>query len=147
MTDSSNSKSCSAPAARYDCQPVPSAQLWTGRVLTTLVVLFLLLDAAVRLIVPPLVVQDSVHLGFPVHLNPVLGVILLVVTPLYVIPRTALLGAVLLTSFLGGAVAILMRAGSPLFMELLPVLFGVFVWAGLLLRDAQLRVVFPLRRA
>ena len=93
------------------------------------------------------VVQACQRLGFPVSLSPILGVLLTLGTLLYAIPRTAALGAVVLTGYLGGAVAIQMRAGSPLFETLFPVIFGLVIWGGIYLRDARLRGVFPIRRA
>ena len=129
---------------------VPSlskAQLWTGHALTVLAVLFMLFDATGKFAMPPQVVQASERLGFPVSLSVTLGFILTVSTILYAIPRTSVLGAVLLTGYLGGAVAIQMRAGSPLFETIFPVLFGVLVWAGLLLRDPHLRRLFPVGHA
>jgi hypothetical protein len=120
-------------------------QLWTGRVLTTLSVLFMLFDAAGKFMMPIQVVQACQRLGFPVNLSPTLGVLLTLSTLLYSIPRTAVLGAVLLTGYLGGAVAIQMRAGSPVFETVFPVIFGVVIWAGIYLRDCSLRKVFPIR--
>jgi len=126
---------------------VPHAkwQVWTGRVLSTLAVLFLLFDALGKLTVPAFVVEACTRLGFPIHLSVTIGVLLTVSTILYAIPRTAVLGAVLLTGYLGGAVAIQMRAGSPLFETVFPVIFGILVWAGIYLRDCRLRRVFPMR--
>jgi len=125
---------------------VPNAkwQVWTGRVLSTLAVLFLLFDAVGKLTVPPFVAEACTRLGFPVHLSVTIGVLLTVSTILYAIPRTAVLGAILLTGYLGGAVAIQMRAGSPLFETVFPVIFGIVVWAGIYLRDCRLRRVFPI---
>ncbi len=120
-------------------------RLWTGRVLSTLAVLFLLSDAVGKLIMPVWVVQAFVRLGFPTSLGLGIGILLLICTVLYAIPRTAILGAVLLTGFLGGAVAIQIRAGSPLFETDFPVLFGLLVWAGIYLRDDRLRKLLPLR--
>ena len=97
---------------------VSKSRLWTGRVLTALVALFLLLDAAGKLMMPVQVVEAFSRLGFPVSLGPGLGVLLLVSTLVYLIPRTAVLGVILLTGFFGGAVAIQLRAGSPLFETL-----------------------------
>ncbi len=94
---------------------------------------------------PVQVVQACQRLGFPVNLSPTLGVLLTLSTLLYAVPRTAVLGAVLLTGYLGGAIAIQMRAGSPLFETVFPVLFGIVVWAGIYLRDCRLRRVFPVR--
>lgn len=120
-------------------------QLWTGRVLTTLSVLFLLFDAAGKFMMPVQVVEACRRLGFPVSLSPTLGVLLTLSTLLYAIPRTAVLGAVLLTGYLGGAVAIQMRAGSPVFETVFPVIFGILIWGGIYLRDCRLRRVFPVR--
>ena len=120
-------------------------QVWTGRVLSTSSVLMLLLDAAGKFMMPTQVVQACQRLGFPVHLSPTLGVLLTLSTLLYAVPRTAILGAVLLTGYLGGAVAIQLRAGSSLLETIFPALFGIIVWAGIYLRDARLRRVFPVR--
>lgn len=116
-----------------------------GRGLTALTVLFLLFDAAGKFVLPQHVVDASIRLGLPVHLNFALAMILTVTTLLYLLPATAVLGAVLLTGYLGGAVAIQLRAGSPGIEAIFPVLFGCVVWAGILLRDVHLRQVFPLR--
>jgi hypothetical protein len=121
------------------------ASLWSGRVFSTLAVLFLLFDAAGKFMMPAPVVEAFRRLGFPTSLGPSVGVLIVVSTVLYVIPRTAVFGAVLLSAFFGGAVAIQMRAGSPLFETVFPVIFGVIVWGGLYLRDCRLRQVFPIR--
>lgn len=122
------------------------AQLWTGRVLTILAVLFLLFDALGKLLVPPQVAEASARLGISIRLDHALGVILLVSTALYLFPRTTALGAAVLTGYLGGAVATQIRVGSPFFETLFPVLFSVLLWAGIVLRDPELRAVFPVRR-
>lgn len=127
-------------------QSTSKGRLWTGRVLTGLSALFLLFDAIGKLVMPPQVTEACTRLGFPLALIPSIGVLLLVCTAVYALPRTTILGAVLLTGFLGGAVAIQMRAGSPLFETVFPVLFGVLVWAGILLRERRLLDLFPLRR-
>jgi hypothetical protein len=121
-------------------------KLWTGRALTGLTVLFMLFDAVGKFVMPQQVVQAFARLGFPTALGVSIGVLLFVSTILYAIPRTAVLGAVLLTGYLGGAVAIQMRAGSSAFETVFPVLFGVIAWAGIYLRDCKLRAVFPVRR-
>lgn len=121
-------------------------RIWTGRVISTLAILFLLFDAIGKFVMPPPVVQAFTRLGFPPSLGISIGVLLALSTLLYAIPRTSVLGAVLLTGYLGGAVAIQMRAGSPTFEALFPVLFGVFAWIGIYLRDCSLRAVFPLHR-
>lgn len=124
---------------------ISKTRLWSGRVLSALAVLFLLFDAVGKLFMPTFVVEAFARLGFPTSLGVGIGVLLLICTVVYAIPRTAVLGAVLLTGFLGGAVAIQMRAGSPVFETIFPVIFGVIAWAGILLREERLFVVFPLR--
>lgn len=128
--------------------PAPNkALVWTGRVLSGLVILFMLMDAVMKLMVLPIVVETSGQLGWSGDKMFTLGVILLVCTLLYIYPRTAVLGAVLLTAYLGGAVATHMRIGSPLFSHaLFGVYLGLFLWGGLYLRDEKLRALFPLRR-
>ena len=120
--------------------------LWTGRVLTGLAVLFLLIDAFGKFANLPQVTEACVRLGIPLSQTFAIGVLLLVSTLVYAIPRTAVLGAVLLTGYLGGAVAIQMRAGSSTFETVFPVIFGVIVWAGVFLRICGLRKVFPILR-
>jgi hypothetical protein len=95
----------------------------------------MVLDAASHLAKPTPVVDAFAQLGLPLHLSVGIGVIALVCTTLYVIPRTSALGAILLTGYLGGAVAIQLRAGAALFPLVFPVLFGALVWIGLFLRD------------
>ncbi len=117
--------------------------MWTGRVLSGIAVLFLLFDAFGKFTMPSYVVDACTRLGIPVSQGVSIGALLLVSTIIYVIPRTAVLGAVLLTGYLGGAVAIQMRAGSSTFETVFPVIFGIIVWAGIYLRDCGLRRVFP----
>jgi hypothetical protein len=124
---------------------VSRARLWTGWILTGLVVLFMLFDAVGKLVMPAAVVSAFLRLRFPVSLGPTIGVVLLIATVLYAIPRTSVLGAVLITGFLGGAVAVQMRAGSPLFETLFPIIFGVLTCAGICLRDPLLVALMPLR--
>jgi hypothetical protein len=112
-------------------------------------VLFLVMDSVMKLLAMPVVLSTSAELGFPgtPALAHTLGVILLICTALYVYPRTAVLGAVLLTAFLGGTVATHLRVGNPLFTHMLfGVYLGMLLWAGLYLRDASLRALFPWRR-
>ncbi len=132
------SQSLSSPVA-----PSKGA-LWTGRVLTILTVLFLLFDAFGKFVRPVPVTDAFTRLGLPIATSVTIGVLLTVCTILYAIPRTAVLGAVLLTGYLGGAVAIHLRAGSPLFETVFPVLFGVLAWLGIYLRCRTLRLVLPL---
>jgi hypothetical protein len=117
--------------------------LWTGRILSILAVLFMLFDAVGHLLKPAPVVQAFLQLEFPLSLSICLGIIELVCVLIYVIPRTAVLGAVLITGYLGGAVTIHMRVGNPVFECIFPILIGILFWAGLLLRDLRLRAIFP----
>jgi hypothetical protein len=118
--------------------------LWTGRILAALSALFLLFDAAGHLIVPAAVVEAFNRLGYPLGLSPALAIIELFCLAAYVIPRTAMLGAILLTGYLGGTVATHLRVRDPLFDTLFPIIFGVMVWAALYLRDPRLRALIPL---
>ncbi len=112
-----------------------AARRWSGRIVSGVTVLFLLADTAMHLANIAPVQQASTRLGLPVGLAPVFGVIELICLATYLVPRTAVLGAVLLTGYLGGAVAIHLRAGSSLFAEaLFPIYVGVLVWGGLMLR-------------
>jgi len=124
--------------------PTSAGMLWTGRILTVLVALFLIFDCSVKLVKAPSAVQGSVQLGYPESTVVPIGVVLLVCLVLYLIPRTSILGAVLLTGYLGGATATMVRASSP--WILFPVLIGMLVWAGIYFRDDQLRAMIPLRR-
>jgi hypothetical protein len=117
-------------------------QLWTGRVLSGIVSAFFLMDGAMKLAKPAPVVQATLRLGYPESTILGIGIVLLVCTVLYLIPRTALFGAVLLTGYLGGAVATQVRVSAPWFNILFPVFFGCVVWAGLYLRDRRLRSIF-----
>jgi hypothetical protein len=116
-----------------------SAALWIGRVIGALGVLFLAFDGAMKLVQPAPVVEASSRLGFSGASLVAIGVVLLVSTLLYVIPRTAVLGAVLLTGYLGGAVATHVRSGDPAFPILFPVIFGTLLWVSLYLRSERLR--------
>jgi hypothetical protein len=124
-----------------------SGRLWAGRILTALPVLFLLFDVVIHFMKPPVVVTGFEQLGWSASLSVPLAIVELVCLVLYLIPRTSVLGAVLLTGYLGGAVATNLRVGAPLFTNILfPVYVGVFLWGGLYLRDARLRGVFPVRK-
>jgi len=136
----------SAPSPCAEPQPTTKGRLWTGRILTCLAGLFLLFDGVCKLFNPSFVVQASQHLGLPVNLAVGIGVLLIVCTLLYLIPRTAVLGAVLLTGYLGGAVAIHLRAGSTTFETVFPVIFALIAWAGIYLREPRICPVLPLRR-
>ena len=122
------------------------AMIWTGRVLSALPALFLLMDAAMKLFPPEFVVKATTEAGFSARVIVPLGVVLLVSTLLYLIPPTAVLGAILLTGYLGGAVATNVRAKPGWFTILFPVLFGVLLWLGLWLREPRLRALVFWRR-
>jgi hypothetical protein len=117
--------------------------LWVGRVTSALVVLFLLFDGFIKVMKLAPAVEGTARLGYPAGVVVPLGIVLLACTLFYVIPRTSVLGAILLTGYLGGATATQVRMSDPWF--LFPVGVGVLVWLGLYLRDAQLRAVVPLR--
>jgi hypothetical protein len=118
---------------------------WIGAALSGVACLFLLFDGAVKLANLAPVLDANARLGYPSGIVPGVGILLIACTVLYAIPRTAVLGAVLLTGYLGGAVASHVRIGDPLFPVLFPVFFGALVWAGLLLRDEKLRSILPIR--
>lgn len=121
---------------------------WTGRLLWTVVVAFLALDGVTKVIRLPQMVDGVTKLGYPDGAVRGIGVVLILCLTLYVIPRTAVLGAILLTGYLGGAVATHVRIGSPLLgFVLLPVYVGVMLWGALYLRDARLRALIPFRSA
>jgi hypothetical protein len=116
--------------------------LWAGRIISGLPVLFLLIDGAMKLVKPAPVVEATVGLGYPESVIVPIGVVLIVCTILYLIPKTSVLGAILLTGYLGGAVATHVRTGESLFSIIFPVIFGVLLWLGLYLRDSRLRALF-----
>ncbi|RIK30049.1 MAG: hypothetical protein DCC55_37545 [Chloroflexi bacterium] len=127
-------------------KPMPKTTLWAGRILSALLALFLLFDGVIKVVNIQPVVDASILLGLPVDLAPSLGLLLLACVAVYLIPQTAILGAILLTGYLGGAVAIHARVGGELFSLVLPVLLGALLWGGLYLRDEHLRTLIPLRR-
>jgi hypothetical protein len=125
-------------------QAVSKKSLWAGRIVSGFTVLFCLTDGVMKLFKPSFVVEASVHkLGFPESDIVGIGVVLLTCTVLYVIPRTTILGAILLTGYLGGAVASQIRAGTGWFDAMFAATFGVLVWAGLWLRDSRVRTLLP----
>jgi hypothetical protein len=127
--------------------PISKGRRWAGRILSALPVAFLLLDGVMKVARPAFVVEATVKLGYPESVIIGLGIVLLACTALYVIPHTAVLGAILLTGFLGGAVATHVRVGNPLFTHVLfPVYLALLIWGGLFLRDDRLRALVPLRQ-
>ena len=121
--------------------------IWTGRTLSWLAVLFLLFDSTAKLLQVQPVVDGTLQLGYPRDIVFTLGVILLSCVAAYVVPRTSVLGALLLTAYLGGAVATHVRVENPLFSHaLFPTYIAALLWGGLILRDARLRAFLPIRR-
>jgi hypothetical protein len=127
----------------FDTTAAPIARAWTGRILTAIPVLFLTFDALFKLVAPGIVAEASVRLGLPANLAIPLGLLLACCVALYVVRRTAPLGAVLLTGYLGGAVLTHLRIGDPMLSHtLFPVYIGALLWAGLYLRDARVHRLF-----
>jgi hypothetical protein len=121
-------------------QPSKGA-LWTGRILYGIATAFMTFDAVMHTANPAVVQQASVPQGIPAGIMPTVGVIELVIVALLVIPRTAFFGALFLTAYLGGAVAIQVRAGMPVFNVVFPVILATLVWVGLTLRRDDIRRV------
>jgi hypothetical protein len=118
----------------------------TGYGLTGLCTLFLFMDAGMKLMQLPIVLETTMQLGWPTSSVVPLGILLLILALLFVFPPTSILGAVLLTGYLGGAVATHARIGSPLFTHtLFGFYIGIIMWAGIYLRDPVLRSIFPAR--
>lgn len=129
--------------------PVSKPSLWMGRLLSGVVILFMLFDGLIKLVPWPIVTEtmDKIGYGSSETLARSLGVITIVCTVLYTIPPTSILGAILLTGYLGGAMASHVRIGSPLFTHVLFGFYlGLMLWGGLWLRDARLRALVPFRR-
>ena len=124
---------------------VPKKNVWAGRILTWLPAAFLLLDGVAKLFKPLPVVEGTVKLGYAESTIIPIGIVLIVCTVLYLIPRTAVLGAILLTGYLGGAVATHVRAGDGAFGVVFAIAFGALVWLGIYLRDERLRELVPFR--
>ena len=121
----------------------PKRILWVSYILSALPALLLLFSGAMKLMRPPSVIEGFVRLGYDESLALVIGTVELLCTVLYLIPRTSALGAILLTGYLGGAIATHVRMGEPFYA---PVLLGLFVWGGLFLREERLRALIPLRQ-
>ena len=123
-----------------------NARLWGGRIASGIPALFLLVDGAMKLVKPTVVVETTMQLGYPEGVIVPLGLVLLASTILYLVPRTAVLGAILVTGYLGGAVATHVRVGNGAFEVLFPVIVGALVWAGLVLRNPRIADLLPLER-
>ena len=122
---------------------VSKKMLWAGRILSAVPVLMLLFSGVMKLMKPAAVLEGFVGLGYPESLALWIGIVELACAVLYVIPRSSVLGAILLTAYLGGATATHVRIGEPFFI---PIVLGVLVWGGLYLRDERLRTLLPLRQ-
>ena len=114
-------------------------RLWAGRIISTLPALFLLVDGVMKLVKPAVVVEATVQLGYPESAIVPIGIVLVGCTILYLTPRTSVLGAILLTGYLGGAIATHVRVNGPLFNIIFPLIFGAMLWGGLYLRNERLR--------
>src|SRR5262249_16008626 len=124
---------------------VSKRSLWAGRIISALPVLFLLVDAVMKLAKGDVVIKTTLGLGYAETVIVPLGIVLLACVDIYLIPRTAALGAILLTGYLGGAVATQVRAGQGLFEIFFPVVIGTLLWGGLALRNHRLHALIPLR--
>ena len=123
-------------------------KLWTSYAMSGLVILFMLMDGIMKFVKPPEVIEGTLALGFGEQHLPVIGALGLISTLLYSIPRTSILGAILLTAYFGGAVATHVRLDNPLFThQLFTVYFGILIWGGLWLRNSKLRELLPLRQS
>jgi hypothetical protein len=120
--------------------------MWAGRVISALAVLFLIFDSIIKVLKLGPAVEATTQLGYPESLIIGIGILELICLAIYVIPRTSVLGAILLTGYLGGAIATQVRAGSALFSVVFPIIVGVLIWGGLFLREDRLRALIPLRR-
>jgi hypothetical protein len=117
--------------------------LWTGRIMSAVPVLMLIMSAVMKLAKPQPVVDGFVHLGFPLSMVAGLGILELLCTAVYLVPATSILGAILLTGYMGGATVTTLRVGDAYYG---PVILGIMVWGGLYLRDPRLRALLPFRR-
>jgi hypothetical protein len=121
--------------------------VWAGRIMSGIAIIFLLFDSALKLLRLDPAVKGTVQLGYPESVVLGIGIIQFVCLLAYVIPRTSIFGAILLTGYLGGAIATHVRVGSPLFTHILfPIYVALLIWGGLYFRDGQLRALIPLRR-
>jgi hypothetical protein len=126
--------------------PAVKTTIWAGRIISALAVLFLVFDGIIKVLNLAPAVEATTQLGYPASLVITIGVLELICLAVYVIPRTSVLGAILLTGYLGGAIATQVRAGTPLFSIVFPIIIGALIWGDLFLRDERLRTVIPLRK-
>lgn len=123
---------------------VSKSSLWAGRIVSVLAALFLLLDGVMKLFKPAFVIEATVRLGYSESVIVPIGAVLVLCTIFYLIPATSILGAILLTGYLGGAVATHVRVGEGWFPIIFPIVFGILIWLGIYLRDVRLRTLVPL---
>lgn len=119
--------------------------LWVGRIVSAFAVLFLIFDGVIKVLQLAPAVEATAQLGYPENLVLALGIVELACLVIYVIPRSSILGAILLTGYLGGAIASHVRIGSALFSVVFPIIIGALLWGGLFLRHSTLRTLIPLR--
>ncbi len=134
-------------AAPRSPETAPSKKaIWTGRALSGLATLFLAFDGTMKVLQVPAVVEATTQLGYPTSVTLGLGIVEIVCLAAYLVPRTAILGAVVWTGYLGGAIATHVRLGNPLFSHVLfPTYIAALIWGGLWLREPRLRALLPLR--
>jgi DoxX-like family len=124
-----------------------ASTVWIGRVLSALAVLFLLFDGVIKVMKLPPAIEGTVKLGYPESVIVGIGAVELVCLVLYALPQTSVLGAILLTGYLGGAIATHVRVGSPLLTHtLFPIYVAALIWGGLFLREERLHILLPIRR-
>lgn len=124
---------------------ISKGQLWTGRLMSWLAILFFLVDGIMKFIQPQEVIDGTVSLGYQASQVLIMGILILIPTILYAIPKTSILGAILITGYLGGAIATHFRLGNPLFSHtIFPVYFGILVWGGLWLTNLKIRSLLPI---
>jgi hypothetical protein len=126
--------------------PIGKTALWAGRIISALAIVFLIFDSVIKVLNTTPAVESTTQLGYPASMVVGIGVLELVCLAIYAIPRSSVLGAILLTGYLGGAIATQMRAGSPLFPVVFPIVIGALIWAGLFVREERLRALIPLRK-
>ena len=125
--------------------PAVTTTIWTGRISSALAVLFLAFDGIIKVLNLAPAVEATTQLGYPANLVITIGVVELICLAVYVIPRTSMLGAILLTGYLGGAIATQVRAGTSLFSIVFPVIIGALLWGAIFLRDERLRALVLVR--
>lgn len=127
-------------------EPISGARLWTGRIISYVPALLLLLDGVAKLFKPEPVVKGTIELGFPESSIVPMGIALVVSVLCYLIPQTSVVGAALLSGYLGGAVCTHVHHGDPVWQIVMPAVFSMILWAGLVLREPRLEILLPWKR-